>query len=63
MHIEPGTLNAAKLAFVNVAVVAVLAAHAPTWLRRPSLWLRTVLAALFFTLCMQAFHMQIGVRE
>ncbi|NML16000.1 energy-coupling factor ABC transporter permease [Azohydromonas caseinilytica] len=63
MHIEPGLLAQGKLMFANVAAVAVLAAHAPALLRRPALWLRTAIAALFFSVLMQSFHMPVGPSE
>lgn len=63
MHIEPGLLATPKLMAANVAAVALLAVHAPAWLKQPKLWLRTVLAALFFTLFMQSFHRPVGPSE
>ena len=63
MHIEPGLLAQGKLMFANAAAVAVLAAHAPALLKKPALWLRTALAAVFFSVLMQSFHMQAGPSE
>lgn len=63
MHIEPGILSSTKIALANVAAMGVLATAMPQWLRRPALWLRTLLAALFFSLFMQAFHMPVGPSE
>lgn len=63
MHIEPGLLAQSKIVAANAAALAVLASQAPALLRRPTLWLRTVLAAAFFTLFMQAFHMPVGPSE
>jgi ABC-type Co2+ transport system permease subunit len=63
MHIEPGLLAQGKLMFANAAAVAVLTAHAPALMRRPALWLRTALAALFFSVLMQSFHLQAGPSE
>ena len=63
MHIEPGLLAPAKLLFANLAATGLLAAHALPWLKRPTLWLRTAIAALFFTACMQAFHLKVGPSE
>ena len=31
--------------------------------KRPALWLRTLIAAFFFSACMQAFHMKVGPSE
>ena len=63
MHIEPGILSSAKIAFANVAAVGMLAACAPALVKRPTLLLRTALAALFFSLFMQLFHMPVGASE
>jgi len=63
MHIEPGLLAQSKIVAANAAALAVLASQAPALLRRPTLWLRTGLAAAFFTLFMQAFHMTVGPSE
>jgi cobalt/nickel transport system permease protein len=63
MHIEPGMLDQFKILGANVAAIGVLAAHAPALLKRPTLWLRTALAAVFFSLFMQAFHMKVGPSE
>ena len=63
MHIEPGLLAQTKLVAANATALALLASQAPALLRRPTLWLRTVLAAAFFTLFMQAFHMPVGPSE
>ena len=63
MHIEPGILSPAKVMFANAAAVAVLAAYLPALMKRlPDLW-RTVMATVFFSLFMQAFHMQVGPSE
>ncbi|WP_213361368.1 energy-coupling factor ABC transporter permease [Brachymonas denitrificans] len=63
MHIEPGILSSAKIAFANVAAVGMLAACAPALVKRPALLLRTALAALFFSIFMQVFHMPVGASE
>ena len=63
MHIEPGFLSDAKIMAANVAAVGLLAAHAPALWRRPALWLRTLLAAVFFSVFMQSFHLPVGPSE
>ena len=63
MHIEPGLLAQTKLVAANATALALLASQAPALLRRPPLWLRTGLAAAFFTLFMQAFHLPVGPSE
>ena len=63
MHIEPGILSSAKIAFANVAAIGMLAAYAPGLVKRPTLLLRTALAAVFFSVFMQVFHMPVGASE
>ncbi|HET9642091.1 MAG TPA: energy-coupling factor ABC transporter permease [Burkholderiaceae bacterium] len=64
MHIEPGTLAHTKILAADIAAVSLLLAHAPALIKRPSLlWLRTLLAALFFSLFMQVFHLKVGPSE
>ena len=63
MHIEPGILSSAKIAFANVAAIGMLAAYAPGLVKRPALLLRTALAAVFFSVFMQVFHMPVGASE
>jgi len=63
MHIEPGVLAAAKIAGANLAALGVVAVAAWLALRRPTQLLRTLLAAAFFTACMQSFHLKVGPSE
>lgn len=63
MHIEPGVLAPAKLLIANTAAVALLASHLPALARRWSDVGRSLLAALFFSLFMQAFHLSVGPSE
>lgn len=63
MHIEPGVLIAGKVAAANVVALVLVGTAAAAALRQPALWWRTLLAAGFFTLCMQAFHLQVGPSE
>ena len=63
MHIEPGIIAPAKLTFAAVTASAVYLCYLPSLFRRPTLLLRTALAAIFFSLFMQAFHMQVGPSE
>ncbi len=63
MHIEPGMLAQAKILFASVSASGVLAAHAIVLFRQPALILRTVLAAVFFSLFMQSFHLPVGPSE
>lgn len=63
MHIEPGLIAAPKLAFAAAAATAVLACYVPRLIKQPLLLLHTVLAALFFSVFMQIFHMKAGPSE
>lgn len=63
MHIEIGILSQDKLAYAGVAATALLGGHAAGLLKSPSAWLRTALAAFFFSALMQAFHMKVGPSE
>ena len=63
MHIEPGVLAASKIAVADVAAMALAVGAVWSLRRRPAAWGRTALAALFFTLCMQAFHLKVGPSE
>lgn len=63
MHIEPGLIAPAKVALANAAAVGVLGYYASKHLHQPLTWLRTGLAAIFFSLFMQSFHMQVGPSE
>ncbi|MCK9260840.1 MAG: energy-coupling factor ABC transporter permease [Azoarcus sp.] len=63
MHIEPGFVSTAKIAAANVAATGLLVSHALPLLRQPQLILRTLLAALFFSVFMQSFHLAVGPSE
>jgi len=63
MHIEPGILAAAKLTAAHAAGLALVLAASRPLLRQPALALRTLIAAAFFTLCMQSFHLKVGPSE
>ena len=63
MHIEPGYIVQAKVLAANGALAVTLAWHGRTLLYQPTQILRTLLAALFFSLFMQSFHMSVGPSE
>lgn len=63
MHIEPGLLAGAKIAAANLTAISLVAAQAPQLLKQPHLMLRTLLAAVFFSLFMQSLHMPAGAAE
>ncbi|MBF0181374.1 MAG: energy-coupling factor ABC transporter permease [Magnetococcales bacterium] len=63
MHIEPGILPAGKILLANLTAVAILGRHFAGLLRSPTAPLRTLLAAGFFSLFMEAFHLPVGPSE
>ena len=63
MHIEPGIIVPTKILLANVTAVAVLGRHAMGLLKSPTIPLRTLLAAIFFSLFMESFHLQVGPSE
>jgi cobalt/nickel transport system permease protein len=63
MHIQPGILNGITIAYANEAALATVAAFVPAVLKRPDLIVRTILAALFFSVLMQIFHLPVGASE
>ena len=63
MHIEPGVLAAAKITAANAAALATLGASAAGFRRRPADLAKAGLAALFFSIFMQLWHMQVGPSE
>lgn len=63
MHIEIGILTPEKLAYASAAATALIGTHALGWLKSPTTWLRTALAAFFFSALMQAWHMPVGPSE
>ena len=63
MHIEPGLINSAKMAVANVAAIGVMGYYAKSLLLQPTMVVRTLAAALFFTVFMQVFHLNVGPSE
>jgi cobalt/nickel transport system permease protein len=63
MHIEPGFLAQAKILGANVAAGGVLLGYAKNLIKRPADIVRALLAALFFSVFMQSFHMNVGPSE
>ncbi len=63
MHIEPGALNAAKVLYANVTAASTLTAYLPSLIRKPAVIVKIALAAVFFSLFMEMFHMPAGASE
>jgi cobalt/nickel transport system permease protein len=63
MHIDPGFIAQTKIMLANAGAVAVLAYYARDLLLQPAAIVRALLAAVFFTVFMQSFHMNVGPSE
>jgi len=63
MHIEPGLITQVKLAMANIVASGMLLTYARELLKRPTDIIRSLIAAFFFTVFMQSFHMQVGPSE
>lgn len=63
MHIEPGYVASAKILAANAAAIALIGSQSVHLLKQPSQIVRSLLAAVFFTLAMQAFHLSVGPSE
>ena len=63
MHIEIGILSPEKIAYASAGATALIAAYSADWLKSPATWLRTGLAAFFFSVLMQVWHLPIGPSE
>lgn len=63
MHIEPGFVSAAKVMGANVAALGILGFYLKRFFRHPMDILKVLLAALFFSVFMQSFHMSVGPSE
>jgi len=63
MHIEPGLVAPTKVLLANVSALGLLGLYAQGLLGKPADLIRTLLAALFFSVFMQAFHLSVGPSE
>ncbi len=63
MHIEPGYVAPAKVAFANAAAVGMLGFYAKRFIQRPFDLAKVFLAAFFFSVFMQSFHVSVGPSE
>ncbi len=63
MHIEPGLVAPAKVLIANVSALGLLGFYARGLVRQPADLIRTLLAALFFSVFMQGFHLAVGPSE
>lgn len=63
MHIEPGFISGGKIMMASAAALGVGGAYAKELIAKPAFLGRTLIAAGFFTLFMQAFHLPVGPSE
>ena len=63
MHIEPGLLAPTKVLLANVSALGLLGFYAQGLLKQPADLVRTLIAALFFSVFMQGFHLSVGPSE
>lgn len=63
MHIEPGIIAQAKVIAANIGAAGLLLTYAKDLIKTPADIVRMLLAAVFFSLFMQSFHVQVGPSE
>jgi len=63
MHVEPGFIAQTKIVVANVVASGVLLHYVRCYMKQPADIIRTVLAAMFFTLFMQSFSTPVGPSE
>lgn len=63
MHIEPGIIAQAKVMAANIGASGLLLAYAKDLIKSPADIVRMLLAAVFFSLFMQGFHVKVGPSE
>lgn len=63
MHIEPGVLSATKVLAANAAAIGTLGSYVRGLIKVPADIVKTVLAAAFFSVFMELFHMPVGASE
>lgn len=63
MHIEPGYVSGAKILAANATAIALLGSQSLRLVKQPQQLVRTLLAAVIFTLCMQSLHLPVGPSE
>lgn len=63
MHIEPGFVAQTKVMGANVAAMGVLVFYARNFIAKPLDIPKALMAAVFFSIFMQSFHMSVGPSE
>ncbi|MCD2175560.1 energy-coupling factor ABC transporter permease [Rhizobium sp. C4] len=63
MHIEPGLIDPLRVTAANAAALAVVATQIPALVRAPLNIVKAGLAAVVFSVLMQAWHLPVGPSE
>ena len=63
MHIEPGFIAQAKVVGANATLLAVLGLYARKVIKDPTILIKAVIAAVFFSIFMQVYHVPVGPSE
>lgn len=63
MHIEPGIIAQAKVMAANAGAAGLLLVYAKDLIKNPADIVRMLLAAVFFSVFMQSFHVNVGPSE
>ncbi len=63
MHIEPGFVSAAKVMGANAAAAGLLGLYLKNLVRQPMDIVKALIAAAFFSVFMQGFHVSVGPSE
>lgn len=63
MHIEPGIIDPLRVAAANAVALAVVASQLPALVRAPLNFVKVGLAAIVFSVLMQAWHLPVGPSE
>lgn len=63
MHIEPGIIAQTKVMAANAGAVGLLLTYAKDLIKNPADIVRMLVAAVFFSLFMQGFHLKVGPSE
>lgn len=63
MHIEPGFIIHAKVLGANATLLGILGLYAKKVVKDPTILIKAVIAAIFFSIFMQVYHVPVGPSE
>ncbi|WP_407051117.1 energy-coupling factor ABC transporter permease [Methyloraptor flagellatus] len=63
MHIEPGIIDPVRVAAANAVALTLVASQLPSFIKEPVRIVKTVLAAVVFSVLMQSWHLAVGPSE